>query len=102
MKIIHSTAVIADTVELGRDVCIGPYCCLDGNVVLGDNCQLDTHVVVTGNTIIGADTRIFPHASYQSARPSIGRWSGHREKLPHRLLGRSANHVRLWHAHGVL
>ncbi len=63
MKIIHSTAVIADTVELGRDVCIGPYCCLDGNVVLGDNCQLDTHVVVTGNTTIGAGTRIFPFAS---------------------------------------
>ena len=63
MTKIHSTAVIADTVELGRDVCIGPYCCLDGNVVLGDNCQLDTHVVVTGNTMIGAGTRIFPFAS---------------------------------------
>ena len=63
MTKIHSTAVIADTVELGRDVCIGPYCCVDGNVVLGDNCHLDTHVVVTGNTTIGADTRIFPFAS---------------------------------------
>jgi UDP-N-acetylglucosamine acyltransferase len=63
MTSIHSTAVIADTVELGRDVCIGPYCCVDGNVVLGDNCSLDTHVVVTGNTTVGADTRIFPFAS---------------------------------------
>ena len=63
MTKIHSTAVIADTVELGRDVCIGPYCCVDGNVVLGDNCHLDTHVVVTGNTTVGADTRIFPFAS---------------------------------------
>ena len=63
MTNIHSTAMIADTVELGRDVCIGPYCCVDGNVVLGDNCHLDTHVVVTGNTTIGADTRIFPFAS---------------------------------------
>ena len=63
MTNIHSTAVIADTVELGRDVCIGPYCCVDGNVVLGDNCHLDTHVVVTGNTTVGADTRIFPFAS---------------------------------------
>ena len=63
MTNIHSTAVIASTVELGRDVCIGPYCCVDGNVVLGDNCHLDTHVVVTGNTTVGADTRIFPFAS---------------------------------------
>ena len=37
MTNIHSTAVIADTVELGRDV-HRPYCCVDGNVVLGDNC----------------------------------------------------------------
>ncbi|MEC8095062.1 MAG: acyl-[acyl-carrier-protein]--UDP-N-acetylglucosamine O-acyltransferase, partial [Pseudomonadota bacterium] len=63
MRNIHSTAVIADTVELGRDVRIGPYCCVDGNVVLGDNCHLDTHVVVTDNTTVGADTRIFPFAS---------------------------------------
>ena len=63
MTNIHSTAVIADTVELGRNVCIGPYCCVDGNVVLGDNCHLDTHVVVTGNTTVGANTRIFPFAS---------------------------------------
>ena len=63
MTNIHSTALVADTVKLGRDVTIGPYCCVDGNVELGDNCRLDAHVVVTGDTRIGADTRIFPFAS---------------------------------------
>ena len=63
MTNIHNTALVADTVKLGRDVTIGPYCCVDGNVELGDNCTLDAHVVVTGNTIIGDDTRIFPFAS---------------------------------------
>lgn len=63
MTDVHSTALVADTVKLGRNVTIGPYCCVDGNVVLGDNCRLDAHVVVTGDTSIGADTRIFPFAS---------------------------------------
>ena len=63
MTDIHSTALVADTVKLGRDVSIGPYCCVDSNVVLGDKCRLDAHVVVTGNTTIGARTRIFPFAS---------------------------------------
>ena len=63
MTDVHNTALVADTVKLGRNVTIGPYCCVDGNVVLGDNCRLDAHVVVTGDTSIGADTRIFPFAS---------------------------------------
>ena len=63
MTDVHSTALVADTVKLGRNVTIGPYCCVDGNVVLGDNCRLEAHVVVTGDTRIGADTRIFPFAS---------------------------------------
>lgn len=63
MTDVHSTALVADTVKLGRNVTIGPYCCVDGNVMLGDNCRLDAHVVVTGDTSIGADTRIFPFAS---------------------------------------
>ena len=63
MTDVHSTALVADTVKLGRNVTIGPYCCLDGNVVIGDNCRLGSHVVVTGDTRIGDDTRIFPFSS---------------------------------------
>ena len=43
-KLVHdktyNTALVAGTVKLGRDVTIGPYCCVDGNVELGDNCNL--------------------------------------------------------------
>lgn len=63
MTDVHSTALVADTVKLGRNVTIGPYCCVDGNVVIGDNCRLGSHVVVTGDTRIGDDTRIFPFSS---------------------------------------
>jgi len=63
MTDVHSTALVADTVKLGRNVTIGPYCCVDGNVVIGDDCKLGSHVVVTGDTRIGDDTRIFPFSS---------------------------------------
>lgn len=60
---IHSTSLIADDVQLGDNVSIGPYCVLNDNVVLGDNVKLHSHVVISGNTKIGSNTEIFPFAS---------------------------------------
>ena len=66
MSDIHPTAIVEDSVKLGVNVKIGPYCCVSGNVQLGDNVVLDNHVSVTGNTTVGADTRIYPFASIGS------------------------------------
>lgn len=63
MSDIHPTAIIDDSVTLGADVKVGPYCCVTGNVELGDRVVLESHVVVTGNTTVGADTHIYPFAS---------------------------------------
>ena len=63
MSTIHPTAIIDDSVKLGKNVTIGPYSCVTGNVELGDNVVLESHVVVTGNTKIGAETHIYPFAS---------------------------------------
>jgi len=63
MAQIHPTAIIDDSVTLGRDVRIGPYCCVTGEVTLGDNVVLESHVVVTGRTSIGSETHIYPFAS---------------------------------------
>jgi UDP-N-acetylglucosamine acyltransferase len=67
MSDIHATAIIDDSVELGANVRIGPYCHVSGAVRLGDNVQLESHVVVTGDTVIGADTHIYSFASIGSA-----------------------------------
>ena len=60
---VHKSAIIEDSVKLGTDVTIGPFCCVTGNVTLGDGVNLESHVVVTGNTIIGEETHIYPFAS---------------------------------------
>jgi UDP-N-acetylglucosamine acyltransferase len=62
-QLIHPTAIIAPTVELGADVKIGPYCVLTGNVKLHDRVELISHVTMSGNTEVGEDTTIFPFAS---------------------------------------
>lgn len=58
----HSTAVIAKTATMGRNISIGPY------VVIGEDCRiedgaiLESHVSVGCGSVIGAGTRIFPGA----------------------------------------
>lgn len=60
---VHPTAVISDSVKLGDNVRIGPYCVVEGEIELADGVQLASHVAVAGHTRIGAGTRIFPFAS---------------------------------------
>ena len=56
---VHPSAVIDAGATLGKDVAIGPFCHVGGDVVLGDNVELLSHVAVAGRTSIGARTRIF-------------------------------------------
>lgn len=60
---IHSTAIIETGAVIGKDVTIGPYCCVGAHVTLGDNVELISHVAVSGRTIIGNHTKIYPFAS---------------------------------------
>lgn len=60
---IHPTAIVEDGAALGEGVRIGPYCIVGPRVTLGDGVELVSHAVVTGNTSVGARTRIFPFAS---------------------------------------
>jgi UDP-N-acetylglucosamine acyltransferase len=60
---IHATAVVERGAEIGTRVTIGPFCMVGPHVVLGDDVELISHAVVTGRTVVGAGTRIFPHAS---------------------------------------
>ena len=59
---IHPTAVVAPTAVLGEDVAIGPYSIVGPMVRLGDRCRLHSHVIVDGDTHLGPDCEVFPHA----------------------------------------
>ena len=60
---VHPSAVVEDGATLGRNVQVGPFCHVGGEVHLGDGCVLHSHVVVAGRTRVGPGTRIFPFAS---------------------------------------
>ncbi len=59
---IHRTAVIHPSVQMGRNVTIGPYAVIDEDVVLGDDVQIDAHAVVKPHVRVGRGTRIFSGA----------------------------------------
>jgi len=60
---IHSTAVIAKNVRLGRDPRIGPFCFVDEGVELGDNALLHSHVSIYRGVHVGSDFVAHSHVS---------------------------------------
>lgn len=80
MTSIHATAIVEPGARLGSGVNIGPYCVVGPEVELGDGVELISHVVVTGNTKIGAQTRVHPFASL-GGPPQHTRYAGEKVEL---------------------
>ena len=59
---IHPLAVVEDGAVIGENVVVGPFSHVGSRVVLKDGVELFSHAVVTGNTEIGRNCRIFPMA----------------------------------------
>lgn len=57
---IHSTAVIASDVKMGRNASIGPYVVIEEGVELGDACVLKSFVMIYRGAKIG--DRFFAHS----------------------------------------
>jgi UDP-N-acetylglucosamine acyltransferase len=55
---VHATALIDESVQLGADVSIGPYCVIGPNVSLGDGTTLCSHVVIERDTRLGSGCRV--------------------------------------------
>ncbi len=60
---IHPTAIIDSSAQIGPNVKIGPYCIIEADTVIGENCELKSHVVVGRHTTLGAGNKLFPFAS---------------------------------------
>lgn len=58
--VIHPTAIVAPSAELGMGVRIGPFCTVGPDVVIEDGTELVSHVVVDGHTRIGRDVTLYP------------------------------------------
>ena len=55
---IHSTAVIANDVQVGQDVFIGPYVVIESGSHIGNHCVLKSHIHIGSNVRIGDNTTI--------------------------------------------
>lgn len=60
---IHDTAIIADSAEIGADVSIGPFSIIGERVHIGAGTRIESHVVVRGPTTIGRDNHIYQFCS---------------------------------------
>jgi UDP-N-acetylglucosamine acyltransferase len=63
MAAIHPTAIIEKGAEIDRGCEIGPYAVIGPRVKLGARTKVGSHAVIDGDTTIGADNKIFPHAA---------------------------------------
>jgi UDP-N-acetylglucosamine acyltransferase len=55
---IHRSALVDPTAQVGEDVSVGPFSILGPNVVIGDHCQIAAHVVIERNTRLGKGVRV--------------------------------------------
>ncbi len=60
---IHKTAIISETSQIGDNVEIGPYSVIGPHVKISNNTKIHSHVNIEGNTSIGSGNEIFPFAS---------------------------------------
>ncbi|MDQ1590216.1 MAG: UDP-N-acetylglucosamine acyltransferase [Pyrinomonadaceae bacterium] len=60
---IHPTAIVSHSAQLGEDCFVGPYCVIGDEVVLGRGVRVESHAVLDGRTRVGDETHIYPFAS---------------------------------------
>jgi UDP-N-acetylglucosamine acyltransferase len=72
---IHRSALVDSTAQLGEDVSVGPFTILGPNVVIGDHCQIAAHVVIERNTRLGEGVRI-GYGSVLGADPQDLKYKG--------------------------
>lgn len=60
---VHATALVAEDVELGEGVCIGPYCVVEPGVRLGRGTVLRAHNYIGHACVIGEQSVLYPHVS---------------------------------------
>lgn len=63
MSLIHPTAVVDPSAQIGADTEIGPYCVIGAGVTIGAGCLLTNHVSIAGPTTIGDQNTFFPFTS---------------------------------------
>jgi UDP-N-acetylglucosamine acyltransferase len=80
MASIHPTAVVEPGAVIADDAAVGPFCLVGAEARLESGVVLHSHVVVTGDTTVGARTKIFPFASI-GHQPQDKKYRGEHSRL---------------------
>jgi len=56
--VIHRTALVDPTAELGAEVSVGPYCVIGPKVTVGERCTIAGHAVIERNTRVADGVKI--------------------------------------------
>ena len=91
---IHPSAIVEDGATIGAGAVVGPFSIVGADVTLGADVELRSHVVVTGWTVVGAGSVIFPFASIGEV-PQDLKFSGERTKLIIGARNRIREHVTM-------
>jgi UDP-N-acetylglucosamine acyltransferase len=78
--LIHPTAIVAGAASLADDVVVGAYSVIGPKVRLGRGTTVASHAVIEGNTVLGADNRVFQFASV-GAEPQDKKYTGEDSQL---------------------
>jgi UDP-N-acetylglucosamine acyltransferase len=78
--IIHPTAIVNPTAELGEEVSIGPYSVIEGDVVIGSGTEIGAHVYIDRFTRIGRECQVYPFASIGTA-PQDKKFKGEKTQV---------------------
>ena len=62
-SLIHPSSSLSKSVKLGHNVKVGPFCNLDGNIIIDDGTELKSHVSISGNTTIGKNNTFYPFSN---------------------------------------
>jgi UDP-3-O-[3-hydroxymyristoyl] glucosamine N-acyltransferase len=55
---VAMTAIIHQSVQIGKNTAIGHHCIIEENCVIGHNCEIGHNTVIKANTIIGNNVKI--------------------------------------------
>ncbi len=80
MSKIHSSAIIDKNCIIGKNVTIGPYTVIEGNVKIDDDNIIYPSVYIGGNTDIGKSNKIFSFSSI-GAVPQDLKFNNEKSKL---------------------
>lgn len=72
MPEISSRAIVDKNAELAPDVQVGPFSWIGPGVRIGPGCVIGNNATITGKTVLGAKTRVFPLAVVGSSAGASG------------------------------